>query len=61
MFARYGRVCVHCGAPATDIDHLIPIGAGGDHAPGEPAALVRALQPRLALIRNSMREASAMR
>jgi len=30
VFARYGRVCVHCGAPATDIDHLTPIGAGGD-------------------------------
>jgi len=22
VFARYGRVCVHCGAPATDVDHL---------------------------------------
>ena len=30
VFARYGRACVHCGAPATDIDHLIPIDAGGD-------------------------------
>jgi 5-methylcytosine-specific restriction endonuclease McrA len=30
VFARYGRVCHVCGAPATDIDHLIPINAGGD-------------------------------
>jgi 5-methylcytosine-specific restriction endonuclease McrA len=30
VFARYGRVRVHCGAPATDVDHLTPIGAGGD-------------------------------
>ena len=30
VFARYGRVCVHCGAPATDVDHLVPIGVGGD-------------------------------
>jgi len=30
IFARYGRVCVHCGAPATDVDHLVPIAVGGD-------------------------------
>ena len=30
VFARYGRTPVHCGAPATDIDHLTPIAAGGD-------------------------------
>jgi len=30
VFARYGRTCVHCGAPATDIDHITPIGTGGD-------------------------------
>jgi 5-methylcytosine-specific restriction endonuclease McrA len=30
VFARYGRVCVHCGAPATDVDHLVPIADGGD-------------------------------
>jgi HNH endonuclease len=29
VFARYGRTCVHCGAVATDVDHLIPIAAGG--------------------------------
>jgi hypothetical protein len=36
VFARCGRVCVHCGAPATDIDHLIPIatdGGAGESAP----------------------------
>jgi 5-methylcytosine-specific restriction endonuclease McrA len=30
VFRRYGRVCVHCGAPAVDVDHIIPINAGGD-------------------------------
>ena len=31
VFARYGRSCVYCGAPATDVDHLIPIADdGGD-------------------------------
>ena len=31
VFARYGRVCHVCGAPATDIDHIIPIADdGGD-------------------------------
>jgi 5-methylcytosine-specific restriction endonuclease McrA len=30
VFARHGRACVHCGAPATDIDHLTPIAVGGD-------------------------------
>ena len=30
VFARYGRTCVHCGAPATDIDRLTPIADGGD-------------------------------
>jgi 5-methylcytosine-specific restriction endonuclease McrA len=30
VFARYGPNCVHCGAPATDVDHLIPIAVGGD-------------------------------
>jgi 5-methylcytosine-specific restriction endonuclease McrA len=29
VLARYGRVCIHCGAPATDIDHLVPIADGG--------------------------------
>jgi 5-methylcytosine-specific restriction endonuclease McrA len=30
VFARYGTVCVYCGAPATDVDHLLPIADGGD-------------------------------
>ena len=29
MFRRYGCVCVHCGAIATDIDHIVPIADGG--------------------------------
>jgi 5-methylcytosine-specific restriction endonuclease McrA len=29
VFARYGRVCHVCGAPATEIDHLISLAAGG--------------------------------
>jgi hypothetical protein len=29
VFARYGKVCHVCGEPATDMDHLIPIAAGG--------------------------------
>ncbi len=29
VFARHGRVCVHCGDPASDVDHLIPIADGG--------------------------------
>jgi hypothetical protein len=30
VLARCGWACVHCGAPATDVDHLIPIADGGD-------------------------------
>jgi 5-methylcytosine-specific restriction endonuclease McrA len=30
VFARYGDVCVRCGEPATDVDHLTPIAVGGD-------------------------------
>jgi 5-methylcytosine-specific restriction endonuclease McrA len=29
----YGPNCVYCGAIATDVDHLIPIAAGGDDSP----------------------------
>jgi 5-methylcytosine-specific restriction endonuclease McrA len=32
FFARYGRACHICGAPATDVDHLTPIGVGGDES-----------------------------
>jgi 5-methylcytosine-specific restriction endonuclease McrA len=30
-FARYGRQCWRCGAPATTIDHVIPVVLGGGH------------------------------
>jgi 5-methylcytosine-specific restriction endonuclease McrA len=33
-FARYGRICWRCGAPATDVDHLTPINVGGDDSLG---------------------------
>ena len=29
VFARYGRTCHVCGAPAVDVDHLLPIADGG--------------------------------
>jgi 5-methylcytosine-specific restriction endonuclease McrA len=32
VFARYGRVCHVCGGIATDIDHIIPIAAGGTNS-----------------------------
>lgn len=40
MIASAGRICHYCGARATDVDHLIPIAAGG---------LVRPLQSGQAL------------
>jgi hypothetical protein len=36
--------CV-AGRVATDIDHIIPIGVGGDDSLAKRAALVRPLQP----------------
>ena len=30
VFARYGRACHVCGKPASDVDHIIPIGVDGD-------------------------------
>ena len=29
VFARFGRTCWRCGAPATDVDHLTSIADGG--------------------------------
>jgi 5-methylcytosine-specific restriction endonuclease McrA len=34
VYARYGPNCVHCGAIATDIDHIVPIADGGDDSLG---------------------------
>jgi 5-methylcytosine-specific restriction endonuclease McrA len=30
-FARYGRACWRCGAPATTVDHVIAVVLGGTH------------------------------
>jgi 5-methylcytosine-specific restriction endonuclease McrA len=29
VFASKGRTCWRCGEPATDVDHVIPVVAGG--------------------------------
>ena len=29
VFALKGRTCVYCGNPATEVDHLDPVAAGG--------------------------------
>jgi hypothetical protein len=45
VFARYGRVCVHCGAIATDVDHVVPITVGGGDSSatcGPPAPVATA-------------------
>jgi 5-methylcytosine-specific restriction endonuclease McrA len=34
VFARYGSNCVYCDAIATEIDHIVPIAAGGDDSVG---------------------------
>jgi 5-methylcytosine-specific restriction endonuclease McrA len=30
LMARYGRICQYCGAPATTLDHIVPVAWGGD-------------------------------
>ena len=32
VMLRDRRTCVYCGAPATEIDHVIPVSRGGTHA-----------------------------
>lgn len=29
FFIRHNPLCKHCGAPATEVDHIIPLIAGG--------------------------------
>ena len=31
QFLRHHPLCVECGAPATDVDHIVPIAEGGSH------------------------------
>lgn len=32
LILREEPLCRHCGAAATDVDHVIPLAAGGTHA-----------------------------
>ena len=32
VFARDGGRCVYCSAPATSLDHVVPLSLGGDHS-----------------------------
>ena len=31
--ARDGHTCRHCGAPATEVDHIVNLAQGGTHDP----------------------------
>lgn len=31
VLRRDGNVCHYCGAPATEVDHVVPVSRGGSH------------------------------
>ncbi|MBV9535751.1 MAG: HNH endonuclease [Solirubrobacterales bacterium] len=43
---RDGHTCQLCGAPATDVDHVVPLAAGGDDHPSNLASLCRSCHRR---------------
>ena len=46
LFARDGHRCVVCGAPATEVDHLVAVSAGGGDEPANLRAVCRGHNPR---------------
>ena len=39
IFQRDGHICQSCGAPATHVDHILPLSQGGTDHPGNLQAL----------------------
>ena len=46
VLARDGHRCVVCGAPATEVDHLVAVSAGGGDGPANLRAVCRGHNPR---------------
>ncbi len=46
VLARDGHRCVVCGAPATEVDHLVTVSAGGGDEPANLRAVCRGHNPR---------------
>jgi 5-methylcytosine-specific restriction endonuclease McrA len=43
VLMRYDNVCAYCGAPATEVDHVVPVARGGSAL--DPANLVASCLP----------------
>jgi 5-methylcytosine-specific restriction endonuclease McrA len=46
VLARDGHRCVVCGAPASEVDHIVPVNAGGTDAPANLRAVCCDHNPR---------------
>jgi Zierdtviridae HNH endonuclease len=46
VLERDGHVCVVCGAPATEVDHIEAVSVGGTDDPANLRAVCRRHNPR---------------
>jgi 5-methylcytosine-specific restriction endonuclease McrA len=46
ILARDGHTCVVCGAPATEVDHIMPVSVDGSDEPANLRAVCRRHNPR---------------
>jgi 5-methylcytosine-specific restriction endonuclease McrA len=46
ILARDGHVCVVCGAPASEVDHIRPVSVGGSDDPANLRAVCGDHNPR---------------